>query len=443
MPPNQNIHNIVVRRLALAWIILSIVLGGIVFYLETESTDDRILNLAVTETESFTSENLYRLNQPDPDLSGLRQRTTEFLKSHFVIVELYNRDKKKILEETDPGKDAIEAELKKNPHSFPLADTTYYRKLLIGENVFLQVLQPLKEKNGALAGYFEGVYQVDAETLKGIRNDVVRALILVVVIVLATTLVLYPIIISLNRNLVHLSRDLLKGNIELMEVLGSAIAKRDSDTNIHNYRVTIYAIRLAEAMGRSSAEVRGIISGAFLHDVGKIGISDNILLKPGRLTDGEREIMQQHTLAGAELLAKSDIPQMHVAEEIARHHHEWWNGKGYPHRLAGTGIPIAARITAIVDVFDALTHVRPYKPAWPVSQAMHEIRTLRGVQFDPDVTDLFMQLVPRLQREVGDLDEYLGAEAKNSPFIQARAKIARALKGEDGHGVNVSFDVRR
>ena len=100
MPPNQNIHNIVVRRLALAWIILSIVLGGIVFYLETESTDDRILNLAVMETKSFTSENLYRLNQPDPDLSGLRQKTAEFLKSHFVIVELYNRDKKKILEET-------------------------------------------------------------------------------------------------------------------------------------------------------------------------------------------------------------------------------------------------------------------------------------------------------------------------------------------------------
>lgn len=152
MPLNNNIHNLVVRRLALAWIILSIVLGGIVFYLETESTDDRILNLAVMETESFTSENLYRLNQPDPDLSGLRQKTAEFLKSHFVIVELYNRDKKKILEETDPGKGAIEAELKQNPHSFPLADATYYRKLLIGENVFLQVLQPLKEKNGTLAG---------------------------------------------------------------------------------------------------------------------------------------------------------------------------------------------------------------------------------------------------------------------------------------------------
>jgi putative two-component system response regulator len=182
---------------------------------------------------------------------------------------------------------------------------------------------------------------------------------------------------------------------------------------------------------------------ARMHDIGKLAVPDSILLKPGRLTDGEREIMQQHTLAGAELLARSNIPQMHVAEEIARHHHEWWTGRGYPHRLSSTGIPIAARITAIVDVFDALTHVRPYKPAWPVSQALHEIRTLRGVQFDPDITELFLQIVPRLQREVGDLDEFLGADAKNSPFIQARARIARALKGDDGNGIPVTFDARR
>jgi putative two-component system response regulator len=238
-------------------------------------------------------------------------------------------------------------------------------------------------------------------------------------------------------------RELMKSRIAMLEQQSVAAELHDDTTGEHCYRVGRLASILAREYGLEDDVCFMIDLAARMHDIGKLAVPDSILLKPGRLTDGEREIMQQHTLAGAELLAKSDIPQMHVAEEIARHHHEWWNGKGYPHRLAGTGIPIAARITAIVDVFDALTHVRPYKPAWPVSQAMHEIRTLRGVQFDPDVTDLFMQLVPRLQREVGDLDEYLGAEAKNSPFIQARAKIARALKGEDGHGVNVSFDVRR
>jgi len=238
-------------------------------------------------------------------------------------------------------------------------------------------------------------------------------------------------------------RELMKSRIAMLEQQSVAAELHDDTTGEHCYRVGRLASILAREYGLEDDVCFMIDLAARMHDIGKLAVPDSILLKPGRLTDGEREIMQQHTLAGAELLAKSNIPQMHVAEEIARHHHEWWNGKGYPHRLSGTGIPIAARITAIVDVFDALTHIRPYKPAWPVSQAMHEIRTLRGVQFDPDVTDLFMQLVPRLQREVGDLDEYLGAEAKNSPFIQARAKIARALKGEDGSGINVNFDVRR
>ena len=238
-------------------------------------------------------------------------------------------------------------------------------------------------------------------------------------------------------------RELMKSRIAMLEQQSVAAELHDDTTGEHCYRVGRLASILARDYGLEDDVCFMIDLAARMHDIGKLAVPDSILLKPGRLTDGEREIMQQHTTAGAELLAKSNIPQMHVAEEIARHHHEWWNGKGYPHRLSGTGIPIAARITSIVDVFDALTHVRPYKPAWPVSQAMHEIRTLRGVQFDPDVTDLFMQLVPRLQREVGDLDEFLGAEAKNSPFIQARAKIARALKGEDGVGIGVNFDVRR
>jgi putative two-component system response regulator len=238
-------------------------------------------------------------------------------------------------------------------------------------------------------------------------------------------------------------RELMKSRVAMLEQQSVAAELHDDTTGEHCYRVGRLASILGREYGLEDDVCFMIDLAARMHDIGKLAVPDSILLKPGRLTDGEREIMQQHTTAGADLLSKSNIPQMHVAEEIARHHHEWWNGKGYPHKLAGSGIPIAARITAIVDVFDALTHIRPYKPAWPVSQAMHEIRTLRGVQFDPDVTDLFMKLIPRLQREVGDLDEYLGAEAKNSPFIQARAKIARALKGEDGSGIRSNFDVCR
>ena len=408
MQLNKNIHKTVLQRLALAWVILSIVLGGIVFYLETESADDHILNLAVKESESFTSENLHRLNQPDPDLSGLRQKTTEFLKSHFIVVELYNRNKQKILEEMDPDKDAIEAELKKNPHSFPLADSTYYRKLLIGQDVFLQVLLPLKEKDGAVAGYFEGVYQLDAETLRNIRNDVTRALILVVVIVLATTLVLYPIIMSLNKGLITLSRNLLKGNIELMEVLGNAIAKRDSDTSVHNYRVTVYAIRLAEALNHAGTPMRQLIAGAFLHDVGKIGISDNILLKPGKLTDEEFMVMRTHVALGVDILAKSDW--LLEARDVVEFHHEKYDGNGYQKGLKGEDIPLNARIFAIADVFDALISERPYKKAFSFDDAMRILQEGRGTHFDPLLLDAFTKIASELYTTINGQEDQIVEE---------------------------------
>jgi putative two-component system response regulator len=133
-------------------------------------------------------------------------------------------------------------------------------------------------------------------------------------------------------------------------------------------------------------------------------------------------------MIGSEILAQSNVPHMKMAEEIARFHHEHWSGGGYPFGIGQTAIPLAARITALADVFDALTHRRPYKEAWSVDSALDAIATLKGKQFDPELTDLFLALVPRLVREVGDLDQYLGQAARESRFIQARRKIADALK---------------
>jgi putative two-component system response regulator len=168
---------------------------------------------------------------------------------------------------------------------------------------------------------------------------------------------------------------------------------------------------------------------ARLHDIGKIGIPDGILLKAGRLNETEMKLMQTHAMIGSEILAQSNVPHMKMAEEIARFHHEHWNGGGYPFGIGQTAIPLAARITALADVFDALTHRRPYKEAWSVDSALEAIAALKGRQFDPELTDLFLALVPRLMREVGgDLDQHLGKAALESRFIQARRKIAEAMK---------------
>ena len=169
---------------------------------------------------------------------------------------------------------------------------------------------------------------------------------------------------------------------------------------------------------------------ARLHDIGKVGIPDRILFSSNALKAAQRSVLESHAVLGAELLTSSNIPTIQLAEIIARHHHEWWNGEGYPSRLAGKRIPIHARIVALADVFDALTHGRPFSPPWPVERALAEIRSRRGTQFDPELTDIFLNLMDRLIAEHEDLDEYLGRASRHSPFLQARNKIRRMLETE-------------
>ncbi len=172
-------------------------------------------------------------------------------------------------------------------------------------------------------------------------------------------------------------RELMRNRVLLLEQQSVAAELHDDTTGEHCYRVGRLASILGKEIGLEDDVCFLIDLAARLHDIGKLVVPDAILLKPGKLTPGEREIMETHTTAGADILAKSNVPQMHIAEEIARHHHERWDGSGYPMKLAGTAIPIAARVSALADVFDALTHKRPYKEAWKVSDALAEIRSLK------------------------------------------------------------------
>jgi putative two-component system response regulator len=246
---------------------------------------------------------------------------------------------------------------------------------------------------------------------------------------------------TLRGKLATADRERIKNLGQLVEQQALAAERLDDTTGEHCYRVGRLASILGREVGLEDDVCFLVDLAARLHDIGKLVVPDAILLKPGKLTPGEREIMETHTVAGWEILGQTNIPQMHIAQEIARHHHERWDGTGYPDRLATTSIPIAARVSALADVFDALTHKRPYKEAWPIADALSEIKRLRGRQFDPELTDVFLDLVPRLQREHGDLDRFLAEEAKHSPFIQARERIARALKGANPE-VSV-FELRR
>lgn len=238
--------------------------------------------------------------------------------------------------------------------------------------------------------------------------------------------------------------ELFRSRIEMLERLAVTAELRDDSTGEHSYRVGKLAALLAHEFGCDEGTCYMIELAARLHDIGKIGVPDAILLKPDKLNEAERQIMRTHTTVGAELLSKSNIPHMQMAEEIARYHHEWWNGDGYPGNLSGTAIPLAARITALADVFDALTHQRPYKVAWPIDAALDEISRLKGRQFEPQLTDLFIVLIGRLRRDYIDIDSYLGQAAHSSPFLQARSRIWNALhRTHDGGGHEGRLDLQR
>jgi putative two-component system response regulator len=181
--------------------------------------------------------------------------------------------------------------------------------------------------------------------------------------------------------------------LEMLTRLGRAAEYRDDDTGQHTERVACMARRLAQALGLPPEETERIYHAAQLHDVGKIGISDTILLRPGKLSPEEFKAIQAHTTIGASILDGSQSELLQLASVIALTHHERWNGTGYPHGLAGEEIPLPGRIVAVADVFDALTHVRPYKPAWPADQAIAEIVRQRGQHFDPAVVDAFVTIL--------------------------------------------------
>ena len=189
------------------------------------------------------------------------------------------------------------------------------------------------------------------------------------------------------------TRDLDEARAETLQLLAVASEFRDDETAQHTERIGELAAAIGARMGLSVESVALLREAAPLHDIGKLAIPDGVLLKPARLTPAEQEQMQTHTTLGARLLFGSRSPALQLAGVVAESHHEWYDGGGYPQGLCGDDIPLVGRIVAVADVFDALTHERPYKPAWPVEQAVALIRKAAGTQFDPRVVEAFLEIL--------------------------------------------------
>lgn len=329
----------------------------------------------------------------------------ELAGGRFVLAKVFDADGRELATIDDPDFPNIEklraaaANLDFNP---PVSAGYRAVSRRLDDQTYVATAVPIRDPQGEIRGWLGGAFAVSAAAMAALRADVLRTLLYVIGIVLVTSLALYPVISALVNRLVAAGADLLDANLETIQVLGSAIAKRDSDTDAHNYRVAVYTVRLGEAAGLPEEAMPGLIKGALLHDVGKLGIRDHVLLKPGKLTDEEFETMKGHVSHGLDITNRAQW--LHDANDIVGGHHEKFDGAGYPAGLVGEDIPIGARIFAIADVFDALSSERPYKKPLSLKETLATMSRGRGSHFEPALLDCFTGIAADLYARYGDTD---------------------------------------
>ncbi len=399
-----NIHRAIFFRLFWAWLLVSLVVGGLLFYLETKRIDTSVIALAANESDTFSSQVPSLVDQFTLfDIEEWQNRALSFIRKNFIVIILYNRSGEQLTKTVNPVYTAIEQKVQQQYHRFPLDGGRYFEKMVVDGKVVVQILIPIVREYKRIDGYLSGAFVVDQAIIERLRRNLVRNVTSILLAIVLTTLALYPIIVALNRDVLNFSTQLLHANLEMAVALGAAVAIRDSKTNEHNYRVTLYSIYLGEATGLTSEEMRTLILGAFLHDIGKIGISDTILLKPGPLDEAERTVMRTHVDLGMHIIRTSEW--LSAGQDVVANHHEWYNGKGYPRGLSGTEIPLNARIFSVVDVFDALSSDRPYKQALPFTQCMTMLQQEAGGHFDPKLLDRFAEIAADIYTRLLSMDE--------------------------------------
>jgi putative nucleotidyltransferase with HDIG domain len=400
---SQVRRKLLVRLLLLA-VVMSFVLGGVASLYQRQRTEravvdliaERVLRFEVLVQSGVLGTTVSNDEALVREFVRYRERAPEHRMGHVETARLYSADGRLLV--THPRADlaterrldmaAAENEGADSWHAW--SDTRSGPCVLLGG--------PVRSASGDVVARVDGAFRVSSRAMEDIRDSSLRAAFWVVLVIMATAGALYPIVMHLTRRLVVLSGNLLQANIDTAQVLGSAIAKRDGETAEHNFRVTLIAVRVAESFGLDDASIRNLIKGAFVHDVGKIAISDTILLKPGRLTYEEFEVMKTHVREGVEIVERSNW--LNEAVSVVRDHHEKFDGSGYLQGLKGDDIPVPARIFAIADVFDALTSRRPYKEPLSFEKTMAVLEEGRGSHFDPDVLDAFVPIAPTLYREL-------------------------------------------
>lgn len=418
---NNNIVSSFFKRALLSLIFISIISTiAIVSYLEHsfyESIADEIkLNVEKRlDKHDITQEILVT--------KALKEETRVIMSQvGLVAIKIYDNNNKKFLELTSNEEEFtdIVALLKSDNerverYLLSSKKMNYkYFKILDSHN-FMEISYPIYKSN-KLLGHIEALSYIEPLLISRLKQNILTIIFTVFLTIVIFSLMIFPLIYFAYKKLNKHRLELISSNIMTINTLGNAIALRDSDTNEHNYRVTLYGIKFAQSIDLDHKSIRVLIKGAFLHDVGKIGISDNILLKNTKLDEQEFEIMKTHVIKGVELVEGDSW--LEDAKEVILYHHEKYDGSGYPNRAKGEEIPLTARIFAIVDVFDALTSKRPYKEPFTYEKSIEILEDSYDSHFDGELLSHFIKISNELYlytrvKQKEELKEELDSLIKN------------------------------
>ncbi|MCP3981954.1 MAG: HD domain-containing protein [bacterium] len=396
----RSIQRLLLRRIVAITMLSGVFFGAIAFVAEKGRVDASVGARADSATRSFNVLAQATLDRSGPLSAAALQRDLDRLAGRGFVerdfgqfVRASVRDLSgKVLARAGEGGLEPAADL----------DSVLPIRIEVEGRPHLLIAVPLLSSAGEVVAYIEGLFRVSDSGLTLMRRQVLRTVGSALLIVIVSAAAIYPIILSLVRRLTRMTVNLLDANLETLQALGGAIAKRDNETDAHNCRVTIYSVRLAEHVALPEDRIRSLIKGALIHDVGKIAIRDEVLLKPGKLDDDEYAVMKTHVEHGLDITARSSW--LTDGADVVGSHHEKYDGGGYPKGASGQGIPVVARIFAIADVFDALASRRPYKEPCTYEETMAILEQGRGSHFDPELLDAFGTIARGLHGRFAGVD---------------------------------------
>ncbi|MBI2277251.1 MAG: HD domain-containing protein [Dechloromonas sp.] len=405
-------------RIAAVSVVLATLASPVAWFVARERAEESTVSLAIEESQRLLH-HFGAIDLGGADAEGHAVSAAKTIAGGlFDIAEIYNAKGERLAEAMTAEGAQVEGVLLH--HASPAYSEASYESLKLPDGGWvLRIFVPLRIADSAgspITGYFEGVRIIPEWQRQQMFESALSSALMVGLASLLCGLAIYPVVVRLSADNERKAREVLDSHISMMEALGRAIAKRDSDTGTHNYRVAWVAARIADKLGFDDTAMQSLIAGSFLHDVGKIGIPDAILLKPGKLDEAEFDIMRSHVAQGEEIV--TGIGWLEGASDVVAGHHEKWNGSGYPRRLKGDQIPLAARIFAVADVFDALCSKRPYKEAMDFDMAMGVLDKDTGSHFDPRVMAAFRPIARQI------FDRLAGcSEAEASRLLEERVRL--------------------